>query len=152
ERSSLFMVTLVSFLNLGLAGFVLAAVAARFVFPAVSLEGRQLWLLRSTPLDLRGVLWSKYWVGSLPLLVLAVLITGTTNYLLRASAFMMLLGVGTIALYTLAASALALGLGALYPQYDTENAAQIPTSFGGLVFMMSSVVLLALVIAVEARP
>src|SRR5690606_7819267 len=73
ERSSLFMVTLVSFLNLGLAGFVLAAVAARFVFPAVSLEGRQLWLLRSTPLDLRGVLWSKYWVGSLPLLVLAVL-------------------------------------------------------------------------------
>lgn len=152
ERSSLFMVTLVSFLNLGLAGFVLAAVAARFVFPAVSLEGRQLWLLRSSPLDLRGVLWSKYWVGSLPLLVLAVLITGTTNYLLRASAFMMLLGVGTIALYTLAASALALGLGALYPQYDTENAAQIPTSFGGLVFMMSSVVLLALVIAVEARP
>lgn len=40
ERLPFVLVTAVSFLNLGLAGFVLAAVAARFVFPAVSLEGR----------------------------------------------------------------------------------------------------------------
>ena len=46
---------------------------------------------------------------------------------------------GTIVLFTLAASAMALSFGAIYPQFETENAAQIPTSFGGLVFMMSSV-------------
>ena len=40
EPVGFFYVTLVSFLNLGLAGFVLAAIAARFIFPAVSLEGR----------------------------------------------------------------------------------------------------------------
>ena len=50
--AAFFYVTLVSFLNLGLAGFVLASIAARFIFPAVSLEGRQMWLLRSSPLDL----------------------------------------------------------------------------------------------------
>src|SRR5947199_7593308 len=38
EPVGFFFVTLVSFLNLGLAGFVLAAIAARFIFPAVSLE------------------------------------------------------------------------------------------------------------------
>jgi len=38
---------------------VLASIAARFIFPAVSLEGRQMWLLRSSPLDLRALLWSK---------------------------------------------------------------------------------------------
>ena len=59
---------------------------------------------------------------------------------------------GTITLYTLATSALALCFGALFPQFDTENAAQIPTSFGGLVFMMASVCLLGLVIALEAQP
>jgi ABC-2 type transport system permease protein len=152
ERVPFRLVTLISFLNLGLAGFVLAAVAARFVFPAVSLEGRQMWLLRSSPLDPRSMLWSKYWLGTVPLLLLALIITVFTNWLLHVSGFMMVVAVGTIVLYTLAVSALALSFGALYPQFGTENAAQIPTSFGGLVYMMSSLCLLALIIVIEAGP
>ncbi|HEU5303261.1 MAG TPA: hypothetical protein VFU40_01345 [Gemmatimonadales bacterium] len=152
ERVPFRLMILISFLNLGLAGFVLAAVAARFVFPGISLEGRQMWLLRSSPLDPRAMLWSKYWMGTLPLLVLALAITIFTNWLLHAGAFMMMVAIMTIALYTMAASALALSFGALYPQFGTENAAQIPTSFGGLVYMMSSLSLLALVIMIEAIP
>lgn len=152
ERVPFRLVTLISFLNLGLAGFVLSAVAARFIFPAISLEGRQMWLLRSSPLDPQAMLWSKYWVGTVPLLVLALVITVFTNWLLHAGAFMMAVAVGTIVLYTLAASALALSFGALYPQFGTENAAQIPTSFGGLVYMMSSLSLLAAIIMVQAGP
>jgi ABC-2 type transport system permease protein len=152
EQVPFFFVTLVSFLNLGLAGFVLASIAARFIFPSVSLEGRQMWLLRSSPLDLRALLWSKYWTGTIPLLVLALIITVFTNVLLRATGFMMAVSVGTIVLLTLAIAALALGFGALYPQFETENAAQIPTSFGGLVFMMTTVALLAAVIVLEAAP
>jgi len=152
ETVPFFTVSVVSFLNLGLAGFVLASIAARFVFPSVSLEGRQMWLLRSSPLDLRALLWSKYWVGTIPLLVLALLITVLTNVLLRATPFMMGVGVGTIVLLTLAISAMALCFGALYPQFETENAAQIPTSFGGLVFMMATIALLAVVIVIESVP
>jgi ABC-2 type transport system permease protein len=146
------LITMISFLNLGLAGFVLAAVAARFVFPGISLEGRQMWLLRSSPLDPRAMLWSKYWIGTLPLLVLALTITVFTNWLLHASTFMMVVAVGTIVLYTLAASALALSFGAIYPQFGSENAAQIPTSFGGLVYMMSTLSLLTAIIMIEATP
>ncbi|MEO8089610.1 MAG: hypothetical protein ABI703_04875 [Gemmatimonadales bacterium] len=152
ERVPFRLVTLISFLNLGLAGFVLAAVAARFVFPAISLEGRQMWLLRSSPLDPRAMLWSKYWLGTIPLLLLALMITVFTNWLLHVSAFMMAVAVVTIVLYTLAVSALALSFGALYPQFGTENAAQIPTSFGGLVYMMSGLCLLALILVIEAGP
>jgi ABC-2 type transport system permease protein len=146
------LITMISFLNLGLAGFVLAAVAARFVFPGISLEGRQMWLLRSSPLDPSAMLWSKYWIGTLPLLVLALTITVFTNWLLHASTFMMAVAVGTIVLYTLAASALALSFGAIYPQFGSENAAQIPTSFGGLVYMMSTLSLLTAIIMIEATP
>ena len=67
----------VPFLNLVLAGFVLASIAARFIFPGVSLEGRTLWLLRSSPLAMRDLLWAKFWVGTLPLLVLALGIVGS---------------------------------------------------------------------------
>ena len=146
------LITMISFLNLGLAGFVLAAVAARFVFPGISLEGRQMWLLRSSPLDPNAMLWSKYWIGTVPLLVLALMITVFTNWLLHASTFMMAVAVGTIVLYTLAASALALSFGAIYPQFGSENAAQIPTSFGGLVYMMSTLSLLTAIIMIEATP
>src|SRR5213596_3400965 len=146
EPVGFFYVNLVSFLNLGLAGFVLDSIAARFIFPAVSLEGRQMWLLRSSPLDLRALLWSKYWVGTVPLLVLALLLTGLTNVLLQVGPFMMVMGLVTICGLTFAIAALALGFGALYPQFETANAAQIPTSFGGLVYMMATIALLAAVI------
>ncbi|HXO83898.1 MAG TPA: hypothetical protein VN803_00080 [Gemmatimonadales bacterium] len=151
EPVGFFYVNLVSFLNLGLAGFVLASIAARFIFPAVSLEGRQMWLLRSSPLDLRALLWSKYWVGTVPLLVLGLILTGLTNTLLEVSPFMMILSLATMAGLTLAISALALTFGTLYPQFETENAAQIPTSFGGLVFMMATIALLAAVLMVLSR-
>jgi len=151
EPVGFFYVNLVSFLNLGLAGFVLASIAARFIFPAVSLEGRQMWLLRSSPLDLRALLWSKYWVGTLPLLVLGLILTGLTNTLLEVSPFMMILSLAAMAGLTLAISALALTFGTLYPQFETENAAQIPTSFGGLVFMMATIALLAAVLMLLSR-
>ena len=146
EQVGFFYVTLVSFLNLGLAGFVLAAIAARFIFPAVSLEGRHMWLLRSSPLELHTLLWSKYWVGTVPLLVLALLLTGLTNVLLQVRPFMMVVSMLTICGLTFAIAALALGFGALYPQFETENAAQIPTSFGGLVYMMATIALLGAVL------
>lgn len=147
-----FIVNLIPFLNLGLAGFVLASIAARFLFPGVSLEGRSWWLLRSSPLSMRELLWSKFWVGTVPLLVLAVAIVAVTNTLLQVSAFMFAVSIGSITLLTFAIAGLAVGFGTLYPCFETENAAQIPTSFGGLMFMMTSVLVIGGVIYLEARP
>ncbi len=147
-----FIVNLIPFLNLALAGFVLASIAARFLFPGVSLEGRSWWLLKASPLDMRELLWSKFWVGTLPLLVLALLIIVTTNALLQVGIFMFAVSVGTITLMTFAIAGLAVGFGTMYPRFETENAAQIPTSFGGLMFMMTSVCLIGGVIILEARP
>lgn len=152
EGITFFLVNVVPFLNLVLAGFVLASIAARFIFPGVSLEGRTLWLLRSSPMAVRDLLWAKFWVGTLPLLMLAVAIVGVTDYLLQVSEFMFYVSVGTIALMTFALSGMAIGFGTMFPQFETENAAQIPTSFGGLLYMMASVALIGAVIVLEARP
>jgi ABC-2 type transport system permease protein len=152
EGVSIFLQNVVPFLNLVLAGFVLASIAARFIFPGVSLEGRTLWLLRSSPMQVRDLLWAKFWVGALPLLVLAVGIVGVTNSLLRVSPFMFAVSIFTIVMMTFALAGLAICFGTLFPQFETENAAQIPTSFGGLLFMMSSIAVIAGVIILEARP
>lgn len=152
EGITFLLVNVVPFLNLVLAGFVLASIAARFIFPAVSLEGRTLWLLRSSPMGMRDLLWAKFWVGTTPLLVLALIIVGVTDYLLQVSTFMFVVSMLTITGLTFAVCGLAIGFGTMFPQFETENAAQIPTSFGGLLFMMASVAVIGGVVILEARP
>ena len=152
EGMTFFLRNIVPFLNLVLSGFVLASIAARFIFPGVSLEGRSLWLLRSSPMAMRDLLWAKFWVGTLPLLILALAIVGVTDYLLGVSEFMFAVSIFTILFLTLAVSGLALGFGTLFPQFETENAAQIPTSFGGLLYMMTAVGVIGGVVVLEARP
>lgn len=152
EGVTFFLRNVVPFLNLVLAGFVLSSIAARFIFPGVSLEGRTFWLLRSSPMSVRQLLWAKFWVGTLPLLILALAIVGITDYMLQVTQFMFAVSVGSITLLTMAIGGLALGFGTIFPQFDTENAAQIPTSFGGLVFMMTSIALIGGVVMLEARP
>ena len=152
EQVGFFLINVVAFLNLGLAGFVLAAIAARFLFPAISLEGRTLWLLKSSPMDLRALLWSKYWVGVLPLLILALALTAGTNVILRVGTFMMVLSLVSITVMTFAIASLALGFGAVFPRFETENSAEISTGFGGLLFMMSSVVYLGVMVMLQAWP
>jgi ABC-2 type transport system permease protein len=149
---TLFFQNLVSFLNLGLAGFVIAAVAVRFSFPAISLEGESFWIIRSSPVGLKGLLWSKFWISYLFLFVLAETLILCSDYLLRASGFMVILSAVTIALMTLGITSLAVGLGACFPRFRVENVAHIPTGFGGTLFMIVSVIFVGVVVALEAGP
>ena len=79
-------------------------------------------------------------------------LTAGTNWILRVGPFMMVLSLATITVVTFAVAALALGYGALFPRFDTDNAADIPTGFGGLLFMMTGTAYLGGVIALEAWP
>ena len=149
---SFYLQNLFSFLNLGLAGFVLAAIAARFVFPAVSMEGQAFWIIKSSPLSLKKFLWGKFWASLIPLLVLAEALTITTNWLLEVTDFMMGLSLVTIFFMTFGITSLGVGMGALYPRFKHGNAAEIPSGFGGLVYMIYAMGLISLTIVLEARP
>jgi ABC-2 type transport system permease protein len=118
----------------------------------VSLEGRTLWLLRSSPISMGDLLWAKFWVGTVPLLGLALTIVAVTDVLLKVTPFMFIVSTTTIVLMTFALCGLAIGFGTFFPQYETENAAQIPTSFGGLLYMMAAISLIGAVIVIEATP
>jgi ABC-2 type transport system permease protein len=143
---------IVSFANLALAGFVLSAVAVRFAFPAVSLEGRAFWILQTAPIPLGAALWSKFWLNFVPLLLLGELLVFASNLLLRVPAWMMLLSLATIFLMTFGISAIGVGVGALYPKFDYDNAAEIPTSFGGALCMIFSIAFIGLCVMIEAWP
>lgn len=144
--------TIVSFANLGLAGFVLSAIAIRFAFPAVSLEGKAFWILQTAPISLRALLWSKFWLNFVPLLVLGELLVFLSNLLLRVPSWMMFLSLITIFFMTIGIAAIGVGVGAMYPKFNFDNAAEIPTSFGGAVCMMVSIAFIAVTVMIEAWP
>jgi ABC-2 type transport system permease protein len=149
---SAMLATLVSFANLALAGFVLSAVAIRFAFPAVSLEGRAFWLLQTSPISLRSMMWSKFWLNFVPLLGLGELLVFLSNLLLRVPSWMMTLSLTTVFLMTFGITAIGIGVGALYPRFHFDNAAEIPTSFGGALCMIFSVTFIGVVVMIEAWP
>ncbi len=149
---SFFLQNTISFLNLGMVGFVTASVAIRFVFPAVSLEGASFWIIRSAPLSLNKFLWAKFWSSLLPLLVLSELLIVLSNTLLKATPFMMWLGIVTVFMMTFGITALGVGLGAIFPKFKYENVAQIPTGFGGIVYMLLTMLFIFIVVILEAWP
>jgi ABC-2 type transport system permease protein len=139
-------------LNLGLAAFVSTAIAVRVVYPMVSLEGRAWWILRTAPVALTRVWWSKFWIGYLPLFGFAALLIGATNGYLDVPPLLTAVFLATLVPLMAALVSLGLGFGAAYPRLDTQNAAQIATGFGAIVYMVTSLLLITLVMALEAWP
>lgn len=138
--------------NLGLAAFVTTAVAVRFVYPMVSLEGRSWWILKSAPVALERIWWSKFWIGFVPLSFFGLVLVGITNHLLGVPGTLTAVFVATLLPMIAAIVAMGLAFGAVYPRLDTQNAAHIATGFGAIVYMVASLGFIAVVVALEAWP
>lgn len=141
-----------AFLNMGLAGFVLSAISVRFIFPAISSEGGAFWIIRSSPLSLKRLLWGKFVLYLIPMLLLAEVLIIITNYLLQATTFIMIISSVTMLLAVCGIVAMGIGFGALYPNFNYQNIAQVATGFGGLMYMIISSFFMAIIIILEAGP
>jgi len=147
-----FLQNILAFLNMGLAGFVLSAVSVRFVYPSVSVEGGAFWIIKSSPLDMGRFLWGKYLLSVGPMIVLGETLIILTNQFLHVSLFMMLLSSITMFFAVFGIVAMGIGLGAAYPRFKYENISQVSTGFGGLIYMIFSVLFMAVIILLEAIP
>ena len=147
-----YLKNLISFLNLGLAGFVLASLGARFIYPSTSLEGNSFWVIHASPIRYRRFLLEKFFIFLLPLLVLAETLVIISNLLLGVNGYMMLLSALTIFLITVGLTGMGVGLGAIYPKFINENPAQIAMSAGGILYMILSLLYIGVTIVLEAWP
>lgn len=149
---TIYLQNLFSFLNIGLAASVLSAISARFVFPSVSMEGEAFWIVQAAPVQAKDFLWIKFSLYCIPLIILAEILIVSSNLLLGVSTFMMILSIITTLFLVPAIVGLATGLGAVYADFKSENPANVVTSFGGLLYMILSFSLIAVVIILEAGP
>jgi ABC-2 type transport system permease protein len=144
--------TAYAFLNLAMAGFILSAIAVRFVFPSVSAEGPAFWIVRTAPVSMSSFLWSKFWSGLVPILVLVETLTLVSNHFLRADPFLKILAAVAVVCMTFALVGLAAGMGAMFPRFRAENVAQVAGSYGGVAFMIVAVLFILVELVLLAWP
>ncbi|MFC4639518.1 putative ABC transporter permease subunit [Deinococcus hohokamensis] len=143
---------ILGYVQLAFQGFIIAGVAVRLAFPAVSTEARAYWLLRTAPVSPRQIVLSKF-LGVLPVTLILGLVMGL------AGAHSMNLGPTLLLLSALVSlsnafviTALGVGLGALAPRFEADNPAEIGVSAGGLAFMGLSLLYSVLCLLLLARP
>jgi len=141
-----------AFLNLGMAGFVMAGIAARFQFTAVSVEGRPFWLIRTSPISPERYLWAKALPSLVPMIIVGEILIVVSSMILDTPWEMLAIGAGNGVALGCGISGLALGLGALYPNFKADNAARAASGPAGILFMVSALVLVAVVVTLEAYP
>jgi ABC-2 type transport system permease protein len=146
-----FLKNVYAFVNLGLAGLVMSTVAVRFVFPAVSAEGAAFWIIRTSPVPLREFLWSKFWIGLAPVLLLTEALTISANEFLGVDPLLKVTAALAIALMSLALVGLAIGMGARYPRFGGDPS-QVAGSYGGVAFMTQAVLFVIVMIALFGWP
>ncbi|MBI4962863.1 MAG: hypothetical protein HY913_06275 [Desulfomonile tiedjei] len=151
-EATLMLKSAVAFLNIGLAGFVLSSLGVRFLFPAVSSEGRAFWVLKASPVGLRKVLWVKFVFYLVPMLFLGLILVIATNRLLGLGLAISLISTVTVAGLTLGITALSVGMGVIYADFKQADPNRAFTSFGGLVTMIYSALAVSAVVLLEAFP
>ena len=137
---------------LGLVGFVMAALAARFQFTAVSLEGHAWWVMRSSPITASQYLWSKVLPGLIPMIFVGELLAVCSTWILGAGPFLMFVAMATALFLAMGIAGIAVGMGAMFPDFKVDNAARAAAGPAGVLFMIVSLTLVFCVIAIETYP
>jgi ABC-2 type transport system permease protein len=134
------MRALIAFLNLVVISLILATLTSRFVYPLLSLESQQLWLLGLLPTGRNSLLLIKF--------VFALTITGLSALIVMAMAVNVLglppawarLHLLICASVCIGLCGLSVGLGARFPVLRQRNPARIASGFGGTFNLIASMV------------
>ena len=126
------------------AGYFLTAFGLRFVFPAMSLEGRAAWLFFSSPMPIFRVFLAKLLVyGTLLTLVVAPIAALGALRLVRDPT-VAAAAAALVVMLALTTTTLALGLGAAWPNFREPNPEFLTTSGGGLALTLVCLAYVAL--------
>ena len=131
--------------NYALGGLVITTLAARFIYPSVSLEGLAFWRIRAAPVTFGALLWSKARWGGGPLVLLAAIMAAASDWIVELPWWMVAVSAALSAMTAWALAALAVGFGALDPRFDVDAPARIASGMGAVIFMLVGLAYIAVV-------
>ena len=149
---SLLWQTIISFVNFGFSGYILATLSVRFVYPAISMEGKSFWSIMSSPLSVKSLFWEKFIIAFIVFFILAEIVAVISNAILSQSTQMIILTAVGILLMSISLVSLNVGLGILFPNFEELNPMRIASSGGGMIAALLSLIYVAVVVVIIALP
>lgn len=150
QLTNAFWINLVSFMNLLACSLNLATLTTRFIYPQFSQEGKRIWVIGLAPLGLPRILKAKFGLASGAALIVTAGLMGLSCQMLQIPWHRTLFFIGAVTVMTFSLTGLAVGLGALYPNFKEDHPGKIVSGFGGtfclvlsFLYILSSVALLA---------
>ncbi|MDX2433923.1 MAG: hypothetical protein QNK14_04845 [Desulfobacterales bacterium] len=134
-----YVTNLISFLNIGLTGFVVASLAARFVYPSIGAEGGSFYIIMSSPLSTARYMLHKYLFYLVPFTGLALILLVVSNSLINIEGPMWWISIFTGLIITWTVLAMALGFGAIYADFKAENRAAALGGIGAILFLFTAI-------------
>ena len=143
---------LISFLNLSVTALILSTFTSRFIFPLLSLEGRNFWVLGLLPLKRESILWGKFAFASGISLVATEILVVLSDLMLRMGPLMIGLHMGMVAILCFGLSGISVGLGARLPNLKEDDPSKIASGFGGTLNLLVSLVFIFAIVTALAVP
>jgi ABC-2 type transport system permease protein len=138
------------------AGFLTCSIALRFLFPMTSMEGKAFWLLRSGPVSIQRVMMLKLALGFLLVWLLSFAVSMAMNYPFRFFSgrrpLLMWMGVYESFWFSMAVSAMNLGLGSYFANYAEKNPIRLASTQGATLTFLTTLAVLILVVALFILP
>ncbi len=143
---------LVSFLNLSVTALILSTFTSRFIFPLLSLEGRNFWVLGLFPVSRDEILWGKFAFSAGISLLPTETLVFLSDLMLGMSPVMIALHIAMVAVLCMGLSGISVGLGARLPNLRESDPSKIAVGFGGTLNLLVSLVFIFAIVTALAVP
>ena len=137
----------IAFLNLTTVSLILATFTSRFVYPLLSLESQQLWLIEILPVRRRTLLLVKFYFALTLTSLSACGVMGLAVFVLDLPTTWARVHLATCLAVCVGLSGLSIGLGARFPELHHRNPARIAAGFGGTLNLIASMAFVSLEMA-----
>ena len=145
-------VNIVSFLNLAVVGLILSTFTTRFIYPLISLEGRRFWILGRLPVDRDTILWGKFFFAAGGSWLPCAALVGISDVMLDVSPMVVVVHQLICLLLCLGLAGMAVGFGAMMPNFREQSPSKIAAGFGGTLNLVLSALYIMAVVLLTALP
>jgi hypothetical protein len=125
-------------LQVGTAIYFISAFILRFVFPSFSGEQKTAWIVGVSPLKPQNIFWSKFFFYTALFLILGLVFCGLNFAIIQMPVAQAFSFITFLILMILFLVAFGLGLGAIFPNFETNDPELLSTSLPGLGFILFS--------------
>lgn len=132
--------------HIALTGMVMITLAARFLYPSISVEGKAVWVLQAAPITAHDLLRAKVRWAAWPMMILSTVLSLLGVWFTHLNFLWATVTVWSGWLMTLIVLGLSVGMGAMRPRFNLPNPQMASAGLGGISFMLISLACSALMI------